>query len=1122
MDATRPTTPLPTPQLPPPADLARLATLTPLEQIMAVARASGPVFELPGQTPRTIVVSGFRYVDDLSDDARYDKALAAGLVALRDFAGDGLFTAYTEEPNWGKAHRILMPAFSQAAMAAYHPAMLDPATQLVMKWARLNPDETVDVAEEMTRLTLDTIGLCGFGYRFNSFYRSDLHPYVQAMVTSLDAATKLLTPAPAAPASSSSDNPAVQAARATMNAFVDEVIAARKRLDPNAPAPRDLLQFMLTGVDKATGEKLDDVTIRHEINTFLVAGHETTSGLLSFAMWFLGTHPEAAAKTRAEVDRVFGPDPAVAPTYDQVRALQYVPQVLKESLRVWPTAPGFARRPLQPDVLAGQYAIEPTDVIRIITPLLHRDPAVWGPDAERFDPDRWAPELEAARPANAYKPFGTGQRACIGRQFALQEAALVLAMVAHRFEWEPVAGYELKLRQTLTIKPEGLRLVVRPRPDRGAAVFAVPASAAALGAVDSATAAVAVTGVAASPGATIAAGPAVGAVTTTVTASPPGVAHDTPLLVLFGSNLGTAEDLAHRIANDAAARGFAPTVAPLDDYAGALSATGLLVVVSASYNGTPPDNAGRFVAWLTGAGAPVDEANGVSPGVADVTANGKAAGAADGALAGLSYAVFGCGNHEWTATYQAIPRRIDEGLAARGAHRLLPRGEGDAAADFDGQVAAWLPLLWEALAAVAGLSAEAVTATAGPLYTVERVSAPANPFLALDAIRPLTVVANRELQAAGSGRSTRHIEVQLPEGVTYQTGDHLGVVARNGVELVTRVLRRFGFAGDSYVRIKRHGAGTPTLPLDQPVPVIDLLSRYVDLQEVASRPGIATLAENTPCPPEKAALLALTDAARYAEEVLAPRVSLIDLLERSPSCELPFAAYLELLHPLRLRYYSIASSPAVDPRVCALTVAVVEAPARTGAGVYRGVASTYLARHPAGSIVDGYVRAPNLPFRPPADPATPIVMVGPGTGLAPFRGFLQDRAALLARGKALGPAMLFFGCRHPNQDFLYQDELAAFARHGIVELVTAFSRPDGGPKCYVQDKLRERAAAVWSLLDQGAIVYVCGDGGRMEPAVRQELIAIAAQGGLTGAAAEAWFERLTADGRYLADVWAQG
>src|SRR5262249_54449742 len=146
-----------------------------------------------------------------------------------------------------------------------------------------------------------------------------------------------------------------------------------------------------------------------------------------------------------------------------------------------------------------------------------------------------------------------------------------------------------------------------------------------------------------------------------------------------------------------------------------------------------------------------------------------------------------------------------------------------------------------------------------------------------------------------------------------------------------------------------------------------------------------------------------------------------------------------------------------DARECSLTTVVVQAPARSGRGTYEGIASTYLARHPTDSVIDGFVRSPHMPFRPPEDTMIPLIMIGPGTGVAPFRGFLQERAALKEQGKRLGPALLFFGCRHAEQDHLYREEMEAFARQGVATVYTAYSRMEGRPKAYVQDLLREHA-----------------------------------------------------------------
>jgi cytochrome P450 / NADPH-cytochrome P450 reductase len=161
-----------------------------------------------------------------------------------------------------------------------------------------------------------------------------------------------------------------------------------------------------------------------------------------------------------------------------------------------------------------------------------------------------------------------------------------------------------------------------------------------------------------------------------------------------------------------------------------------------------------------------------------------------------------------------------------------------------------------------------------------------------------------------------------------------------------------------------------------------------------------------------------------------------------------------------------------------------------------------------------------MPFRPPADPAIPIIMVGPGTGIAPFRGFIQERAALQAKGAKLGKAMLFFGCRNPD-DFIYQEELQRWVGEGVVEVYTAFSRLDGQPKTYVEDLIRAHADDVWQMIQEGAIIYVCGDASHMEPDVHRAFSEIyQAKAGVSPQEAEERMSQMEHANRYLADAWA--
>ena len=245
------------------------------------------------------------------------------------------------------------------------------------------------------------------------------------------------------------------------------------------------------------------------------------------------------------------------------------------------------------------------------------------------------------------------------------------------------------------------------------------------------------------------------------------------------------------------------------------------------------------------------------------------------------------------------------------------------------------------------------------------------------------------------------------------------------------------------------------LPVGERISIHALLADYVELQDVASRAHIRTLANYTECPFTKTALeaLAADNSTAYREEVLLKRKSIIDLLEQFPACKLPLEIYLEMLPPLAPRYYSISSSPLHADGRCSITVGVVRGPARSGRGAFAGVCSNFISRQAEGSVVYAFVKDTKSHFYLPQDPKVPVIMIGPGTGLAPFRGFLQERAAMKAKGMAVGTSLLFFGCRHEKQDFLYADELKEFASQGVTELHVAFSRMQS-EKVYVQDHIR--------------------------------------------------------------------
>ncbi|MFF1439157.1 cytochrome P450 [Streptomyces sp. NPDC058295] len=449
--------PHPPRRLPLLGDVLGASRRTPLQDSLRYAGQLGPIFRRKAFNREFVFVWGSALAADMADETRFAKHVGLGIANLRPVVGDALFTAYNHEPNWQLAHDVLAPGFSREAMAAYHPMMLDVAERLTGHWDReLAAGRAVDVPGDMTKLTLETIARTGFGHDFASFERTRPHPFVTAMVGTLTYAQRLNTvPSPTLLRRATRRN---EADIAYLNRTVDELVRARR---DGGGGDGDLLDRMLDTAHPETGERLSAQNVRRQVVTFLVAGHETTSGALSFALHYLSLNPEIAARARAEVDRVWGD--AAVPGYEQVAKLRYVRRVLDEALRLWPTAPAFAREARADTVLGGEHPMRRGGWALILTAMLHRDPEAWGPDADRFDPDRFDAAAVRARAPHTFKPFGTGARACIGRQFALHEATLVLGLLLRRYELRPDPAYRLRVTERLTLMPDGLRMHLNRR-----------------------------------------------------------------------------------------------------------------------------------------------------------------------------------------------------------------------------------------------------------------------------------------------------------------------------------------------------------------------------------------------------------------------------------------------------------------------------------------------------------------------------------------------------------------------------------------------------------------------------------------------------------------------------------
>jgi cytochrome P450 len=437
-------------------DVLGLNPRTPFQSSLPQTKKLGPISARKLLGTEMVAVSGLDLVAEVHDETRFGKYVGHHLTPLREVIGDALITVETDDPNWKLAHDILKPAFSREAMQGYHSIMLQAIREMLDLWdGAADTGRRVDVNADATRLALESIGRAGFGYPFGSFDRRRPHAFISAMNRMLKYAswstfpllTRLL-------------RPAIRRSGAVMGRIVDDVIQARR--DGAGSETGDLLDLMLNSTHPTTGGRLDPVNIRQQVITFIVAGHETTSGALSFALHYLTQNPDVLARAKAEVDALWGTSDNPEPAYGDVAKLRYVRAVLDEALRLWPTAPGYLRVARKDTVLGGRYRIKKGQWVLVVLPLVQRDPRVW-PDPEKFDPDRFAPGQMKSR-AHAYKPFGTGQRACIGRQFALHEAVLTLALILHRYDLAGENDYRLKISESITLKPKGFRLGLKKRP----------------------------------------------------------------------------------------------------------------------------------------------------------------------------------------------------------------------------------------------------------------------------------------------------------------------------------------------------------------------------------------------------------------------------------------------------------------------------------------------------------------------------------------------------------------------------------------------------------------------------------------------------------------------------------
>ncbi|KZF23139.1 hypothetical protein L228DRAFT_105058 [Xylona heveae TC161] len=629
-------------------------------------------------------------------------------------------------------------------------------------------------------------------------------------------------------------------------------------------------------------------------------------------------------------------------------------------------------------------------------------------------------------------------------------------------------------------------------------------------------------------------------------------------VIFYASQTGTAEDYASRLAKEGHSRfGLNTMVADLEDYdydtLDTFPSNKIAMFVLATYGeGEPTDNAVEFYEFITGE---------------DVTFSDP--DDSEAPLHNMKYVTFGLGNNTYEH-YNAMVRRVDLALQKLGANRIGTAGEGDdGAGTMEEDFLAWKEPMWLALAEAMGLEEreavyepvfkvterEDLTAEADNVYLgepnknhLEGLSKGPynahNPFIA-------PIAESRELFTA-KDRNCLHMDIEISgSNLSYQTGDHLAVWPTNSGKEVNRFLEVLGLTSRSHtvIAVKSLDA-TAKVPFPTPTTYDAAASYYLEICGTVSRQFVASIAPFAPTDTAKAEMTKLGNDKDYFHERVAEKyLNIAQVLEKVEKSQkwtgIPFSIFIEGLHRIQPRYYSISSSSLVQKNKVSIT-AVVESSQISGSPeMLKGVTTNYLLAlkqkqhgdpnpdpHGLSYAITGprnkydgihvpvHIRHSN--FKLPSDPSKPIVMIGPGTGVAPFRAFVQERAEQAKAGENVGKCVLFFGCRRKTEDFLYQNEWEEYkkALGDNFIFVTAFSR-DGPEKVYVQHRLREHAQLIDALLQDRGYFYVCGDAAHMAREVNSTLAEIIAkQRNINEAQAEDIVKTMRARNRYQEDVWS--
>jgi cytochrome P450 / NADPH-cytochrome P450 reductase len=1034
---------------------------------------------IPTKKWRIVVVSDPELLDEVAENEEQFGKRVEEINFFEQLAhsrGDGI-SVLGDGERYERIRSVMLPWYAPSHQRTQLERMKEQARALVDAWGELPRDEPLDARAWLERYTLEVSGRGACNYDFGTLESNGAEPHAFARAVPESTKESIARVADPRPDLMLLSRKLWRYRRAKGELYrtADALVRGRMHTCP-VGKQTDLLGRLLTTPDPETGELLDAETIRDQVLMHLSNGFNGPSITGAWLAYVLATQPEVEKRVLAEIDGLSGGDPDYDLQYEDLMQMPYTTMVIKETLRMYPPMPVTVRRSLK-DGLLGRYRMRKGDIVFVGTLAAQRDPRFWGPEPDAFDPEHFTPERIAARPRHAFIPFSVGKRQCMAQEVTFMMLRVVLFEICKRYRLRLAPGAEVVKNTVVTTKPKSVPVVLRPRERRHVEVAAAPAAVPA-------------------PAASREWGP------------PTDVPADSPyrrLVVAYGSNFGANKELAERFGERAEYQGFACDVVTLNELAASPPPGGdpwLLVALSSTYTSNPPTNATAFKALLERA----------QPG--------------EEPWQSCRYLVWGLGNSQWNA-FLAFPRWLHGALEHAGAAPLADFAFGDVGSPlWEEAYAEWNAAVWPTLLELAGAhvsdaAAERIAAEraeAEELRDVGSNTAMAKslqaaaprvllvPTILTNAVGTETVVARavgaRQLQAAESPRRTRHLELTLPDGLTYTAGDHLGICPRNDEDRVERLAERLGAELEGLFMVPK-SLGGHVAPKGVVLQVRNVLTNLVDIAGPPTPALLDLLHEKAVDPADRARLEEIREG-RDGEAW-----DVLRLLDELPSCSLNVFELLQVAQPLRPRYYSPSSSPRVHgANVAHLTVGLEEL----------GMCSGHLHALREGDRVHVFFDGAEG-FHLQDDVSKPMLFVSAGTGLAPMLGFLWERLALRDGGAALGEAALFNGIRSARLDFVYREEIERFVAEGVLDHLHVAASRDA-ERIYVQDLIRRQGALVWRFLEQGGYVYVCG-WQEMRDGVREAFVdVVAAHGALPREHAEAFMVELeVTEQRYRPDLW---